>query len=65
MSKDGLLFPVLYDRKDKCCGCGACYAICPVKAISMKEDEEGFQYPVLDKDKCFKCFSCLKVCPIK
>lgn len=21
--------PVLYENKDECCGCGACYAICP------------------------------------
>lgn len=34
--------PVLYKRKEECCGCTACYAICPKEAISMVEDEEGF-----------------------
>ena len=36
--------PVLYKRKEECCGCTACYAICPKEAISMVEDEEGFEY---------------------
>ncbi len=22
--------PMLFERKDDCCGCGACYAICPM-----------------------------------
>lgn len=33
--------PVLYKRKEQCCGCTACYAICPKGVISMVEDEEG------------------------
>ena len=37
--------PVLYKRKEECCGCTACYAICQKEAISMVEDEEGFEYP--------------------
>ena len=41
--------PVLYKRKEECCGCTACYAICPKEAISMVEDEEGFEYPQIDK----------------
>ena len=39
--------PVLYKRKEECCGCTACYAICPKEAISMVEDGEGFEYEVL------------------
>ncbi len=51
--------------KDKCCGCSACYAICPKRAISMVEDEEGFEYPVIDITKCIHCHKCEQVCPIK
>lgn len=40
--------PVLYKRKEECCGCTACYAICPKEAISMLEDEEGFEYPKIN-----------------
>ena len=32
-----------------CCGCQACVSICPVHAIEMKENEEGFLYPVVDE----------------
>lgn len=57
--------PVLYERKEDCCGCTACYAICPKEAISMVEDEEGFEYPQIDEAKCVRCYQCVKVCPIK
>lgn len=57
--------PILYKRKEECCGCTACYAICPKEAISMREDEEGFEYPHIDESKCVKCFLCIKVCPLK
>lgn len=55
----------LIEEKAKCCGCGACYNICPKSAISMQEDEEGFLYPVIDGTKCIKCNLCVKVCPLK
>lgn len=57
--------PILYERKEDCCGCTACYAICPMDAISMVEDEEGFLYPSVDAEKCIQCYQCIKACPIK
>ena len=50
------------DAKD-CCSCGACYNKCPVGAITMQENEEGFLVPVIDKNKCTNCGLCVKVCP--
>ena len=29
------------------------------------EDEEGFEYPVIDQEICIKCLQCIKVCPLK
>lgn len=57
--------PILYKRKEDCCGCTACYAVCSQSAIQMVEDEEGFEYPYIQEDKCICCGICLKVCPIK
>lgn len=54
------------DDSDKlskdCSACGACYNICPKNAITMKEDENGFLHPVIDKEKCVNCGLCKKVC---
>ena len=50
--------------EDKCTGCGTCTVSCPFKAISMKEDNEGFLYPYIDTSKCKKCGLCEKRCPV-
>lgn len=47
-----------------CCGCSACENKCPVKAIKMKYDGEGFLYPLVDEKTCIDCGLCTKVCPI-
>ena len=52
------------DIKENCCGCTACKNICPVNAIEMKEDKEGFLYPIVNEEKCIKCELCKKVCPV-
>mgnify|MGYP005883298997 FL=1 len=52
----------VHDKKEDCCGCTACVNICPVKAISMVPDEEGFLYPVIDEEKCIHCNMCRKTC---
>lgn len=51
-------------NKTKCCGCSACFNVCPTNAIEMAEDEYGFKYPVVNKEKCINCGLCEKKCPI-
>ena len=48
--------------QNKCAGCYACVAICPVHCISMQEDNCGFIYPVINEAKCIQCKACFKVC---
>ena len=51
-------------RKSECTGCSACKNICPKNAIEMVCDNEGFEYPIVDKNKCVNCNLCNKVCPV-
>ena len=48
----------------QCTGCGACVAICPVSALTMVQDAEGFFYPHVDKDRCTDCGLCTRSCPV-
>ena len=45
-----------------CTGCGACAELCPVTAISMTSDEQGFYRPVIS-DACVHCGKCADYCP--
>jgi len=49
----------------RCCGCTACYHACPVGAIHMSTNEEGYQSPIVDDIKCMRCNQCEAVCPQK
>lgn len=45
-----------------CCGCEACAQACPVGAIEMVADEEGFRYPRIDVEACVSCGMCDRIC---
>lgn len=49
--------------KKECSGCSSCFQKCPKNAIVMKENDEGFLYPIIDKEKCIDCGLCSQVCP--
>lgn len=59
------VIPILFHNKRECCGCSACYAICPVHAICMEEDLEGFLYPQIVENRCICCYQCIDVCTFK
>ena len=56
------MLKLLNQYPSDCTGCGACYNICPVNAIKMEPDKEGFLYPHIS-DKCISCGKCERVCP--
>lgn len=49
--------------KERCTGCSACAAVCPVGCITMQPDPEGFLYPTAS-DQCIHCGKCQRVCPV-
>lgn len=51
-------------QEDSCVGCNACFNICPKKCITMTENKEGFENPLIDKNACIECKLCEKVCPL-
>ena len=55
---------IVIENKAMCCGCTACYSVCPKHCIVMKTDKEGFKYPFVDKANCIQCSLCEKTCPI-
>lgn len=48
-----------------CQQCGACYAVCANKAISLQPTNNGLCLVLIDKEKCVVCRRCLSVCPAK
>jgi ferredoxin len=46
--------------KKTCIGCGACIAVCPHSAISLKNGKAE-----IDQKKCKKCYACIDICPVK
>ena len=50
-------------KRDDCTGCGACLEICPKKAISYRDDHEGFPTPAINQDLCVSCGTCVDNCP--
>jgi coenzyme F420-reducing hydrogenase beta subunit len=64
----------LNDKKDsqakyfcddsRCTGCSACAYSCPVNAIKMQTNDEGFEVPVRNSEKCIDCGKCRTVCQV-
>ena len=43
--------------EEECSGCGICYEVCPVGAISVN------RFARIDESKCTACLACVKECP--
>ena len=52
-------------NRERCIGCEICQVVCPVNAIEMKNDKEGFRYPHINLNQCVHCNKCEQECPIQ
>ncbi len=50
--------------KEECCGCASCIDACSYQAIQLKEDLNGYYFPVIDAEKCIECGVCRLSCHI-
>lgn len=63
MEKNMEVNEIIINKKNKCCGCMACFDVCAHKAITIVEDSEGFLQPRINSKNCIQCNLCKKVCP--
>ncbi len=47
-------------NQEECTGCGLCIDVCPVEAISLKDDKAK-----VDQETCVDCGQCVGECPNK
>ena len=52
----------IWRDNEKCTHCGACTAVCPTGALSIKRPEMEVLY---DQEKCTVCELCILTCPTK
>lgn len=55
--------PELMTYSSKCTGCGRCVFVCPAKAITVKQQEDGKYVAVTDRSLCTDCGGCVGACP--
>lgn len=64
LSTVGVKYSTIQDLSSKeCTGCGLCLYECPLNAISMRMDSEGFIVPYVDRQICIECGKCVRKCP--
>jgi len=44
---------------DRCFGCAACVAFCPINALQLKD-----RLAVVNESKCTHCNHCIPLCPV-
>ena len=50
---------VFHVDEDRCYGCAACIALCPVNALFLKD-----RLVIVDEPECTHCEHCIPLCPV-
>jgi ferredoxin len=48
-------------NRNKCCYCGACISVCPVKQGALELEEVILK---VSHDICIECGMCVQICPV-
>jgi Pyruvate/2-oxoacid:ferredoxin oxidoreductase delta subunit len=51
--------------EEQCVGCGKCEKVCPIQAISLKENDNKKKKAVINEEICLGCGVCVRNCPKK
>lgn len=51
-------------NKEFCTGCSACVEKCPVSALNLVRDDQGYYVSHFNPDACINCNACEGVCPV-
>lgn len=64
--KIGMLFREYLNLhyKEFCTGCSACVEKCPVSALSLEQDDQGYFVSHFNSDVCINCNACEGICPV-
>lgn len=56
---------ILNENREACRDCMTCITICPKSAIYLMDDDDGYEYPMVNKKVCTRCNMCKKACPVQ
>ncbi len=64
-SEKALIKKHILQTNSLCCGCGVCKNVCPVNAVEINMNTDGFYHAEVNGNVCISCGKCVSVCPME